>query len=192
MPMKQLAGLASLIDAINETIGRAVSWLALTMVLVTFTLVVMRYVFGLASIALQESVIYMHGLLFMLAAGYTLLHDGHVRVDIFYREARARTKAWVNLLGVLFFLIPVCGLIWYASWSYVAQSWSVHEGSRETSGIQAVFLLKTVILVFVAQMILQGLALAARSIIVLMGGPEPQGPGGVTPASTAERERSAA
>lgn len=190
--MKFLAGLAGLIDSLNEAIGRAVSWLALTMVLVTFILVVMRYVFGLASIFMQESVIYMHGLLFMLAAGYTLLHDGHVRVDIFYREASESTKAWVDLLGVLFFLIPVCGLIWHVSWLYVAQSWAVHEGSKETSGIQAVFLLKTVILVFVALVILQGLSLAARALIVLVGGPAPHGPGGAAAAASAERERSAA
>jgi TRAP-type mannitol/chloroaromatic compound transport system permease small subunit len=173
MLMKELAGLANIVDSVSEAIGRTISWLAVAMVLLQFVLVVMRYVFGLASIFMQESVIYMHGVLFMVAAGYTLLHDGHVRVDVFYREASDRARAWVNLLGVFGLLIPVCLLIWYVSWSYVAQSWSVHEGSRETSGIQGVFLLKSVILVFVVLMILQGLSLAARAAIVLMGGPSP-------------------
>ncbi len=176
--MRELAALARAIDAVNEAIGRAVSWLAVGMVAVQFTLVVMRYVFGLASIAMQESVIYMHGLLFMLAAGYTLLHDGHVRVDIFYRDASRRRKAAIDLAGVFLFLIPACLLIGYVAWPYVGQSWAVLEGSRETSGIPGVFLFKTAILVFVALTIAQGLAMAARAALLLMGAPPPP-PGGV-------------
>lgn len=168
--MKGLIRLADVLDTVSETTGRIVSWLAVAMVLVQFALVVMRYVFGLASIAMQESVIYMHGILFMVAAGYTLLHDAHVRVDVFYREAGERARAWINLIGVFGFLVPVCGLIWYVSWDYVARSWAVLEGSRETSGIQGVYLLKSVILVFVALVVLQGLSLAARAAVVLMGG----------------------
>lgn len=167
--MRELAALVRAIDAVNEAIGRAVAWLAVGMVAAQFALVLMRYVFGLASIAMQESVIYMHGLLFMLAAGYTLLHDGHVRVDVFYRGASPRRKAAIDLAGVFLFLIPACLLIGYVSWPYVARSWAVLEGSRETSGIPGVFLFKTSILIFVALMIAQGLAMAARAALLLMG-----------------------
>ncbi len=172
--MNFLASAARYIDAFNDKIGKGVAWLALTMVLVQFTVVVMRYVFGIGSIFMQESIIYLHAVVFMLGAGYTLLHGGHVRVDIFYREASARRKAVVDLLGVAFFLMPVCVLIWWASWPYVASSWRVFEGSREVSGIQAVFLLKTVILVFVALVVMQGISLAIRSLLILLGAEKPQ------------------
>ena len=167
--MSTLARVAGFIDRANGLIGRWVSWLALFMVLVQFLLVIMRYVFGIGSILIQESLIYAHGTLFMMAAGYTLLMDGHVRVDVFYRGTSAAKKAIVDLCGVLFLLLPVCYLLWDASWPYVAESWKVLEGSRETSGIQGVFLLKTVILVFVALLALQGLSLAIRSLMVLTG-----------------------
>ncbi len=172
--MNYLSWLAGRIDALNDTIGKAVVWLALAMVLVQFVVVVMRYVFGIGSIFMQESILYLHAVVFMVGAGYTLLHNGHVRVDIFYREASARRKAVVDLAGVALFLLPVCGLIWWGSWTYVANSWRVFEGSRETSGIQAVFLLKSVILVFVALVVLQGLSMAARSVIVLLGAGPPR------------------
>ncbi len=164
-----LVSVAQRIDALNENIGKAVAWLALFMVIVQFIVVIMRYVFGIGSIFMQESIIYLHATVFMLGAGYTLLHNGHVRVDIFYREASPRRKAVVDILGVAIFLIPVCALIWWGSWPYVANSWRVFEGSRETSGIQAVFLLKTVILVFVVLVVLQGISLAIRSLLILAG-----------------------
>ena len=167
--MRGLLAIVRLIDALNDVVGRAVSWLALFMVLVQFALVIMRYVFGLGSIWIQESLIYAHGTLFMAAAGYTLLVDGHVRVDVFYREAPLRRKALVDLLGVLFLLFPVCALIWWVSMPYVEASWAVREGSRETSGIQAVYLFKTMILVFVVLLALQGLSLAIKSAARLAG-----------------------
>lgn len=167
--MSFLVSVAQRIDALNENIGKVVAWLALMMVIVQFIVVIMRYVFGIGSIFMQESIIYLHAVVFMVGAGYTLLHNGHVRVDIFYREASPRRKAVVDLVGVVIFLIPVCALIWWASWPYVASSWEVFEGSRETSGIQAVFLLKTVILVFVALVVLQGISLAIRSLLILAG-----------------------
>lgn len=167
--MHSLEKLAGVIDAANEKIGRATAWLALAMVLLQFTVVVLRYIFGFGSIMMQEGITYLHAILFMFGAGYTLLHGGHVRVDIFYRDATPRTKAIVDMAGVILFLIPVSLLIIWATWPYIVTSWSVHEGSRETSGIQAVYLLKTVILVFAGLMIVQGLAMAARSWLVIKG-----------------------
>jgi len=167
--LSHLASLARIIDAVNERVGRTIAWAALAMVLVQFTVVVLRYVFGFGSILMQESVIYLHAVLFMIGAGYTLLQDGHVRLDIFYRDASIRTKALVDLWGSIGLLIPVTVLIWWFSWPYVAGSWKVLEGSKETSGIHAVFLLKTVILVFAALMFAQGISLLVRSILTLKG-----------------------
>ena len=165
--MDVIARIARDIDWFNERVGRVVSWVAVIMVLTQFVVVETRYIFGFGSIFMQESVFYMHGVLFMVGAGYTLLHGGHVRVDIFYREASKKHKAIVDLAGVIVFLIPISGLIWWAGWAYVARSWSVFEGSIETSGIPALFLLKSVILVFATLVPLQGISMAARSILVL-------------------------
>ena len=164
--MRRLAGV---IDALNERIGRAVSWLALLIVLIQFAVVVGRYVFGVGSIWVQELIIYLFGFLFMLAAAYTLRHDGHVRVDIFYREAPPRRKAIVNLVGSIVFLIPICLLILWAAWPYVMQSWAILERSQESSGIPARYLQKTAILVFAVLMALQGLSVAIHSILAIRG-----------------------
>ncbi len=149
------------------------------MVLVQFGIVILRYVFAVGFIPLQESIWYLHGMLFMLGAGYTLLHEGHVRVDIFYRSASARYKALVDLLGVLVFLLPVCLISWSLSWRYVLNSWRIREGSTEVSGLPYIYLLKTVILIFLALLIIQGLALALRSLLVLLGRAAPRADGGV-------------
>jgi TRAP-type mannitol/chloroaromatic compound transport system permease small subunit len=156
--MNKLQSLAALIDALNHAIGRSTAWLALAMVLVQFSVVVMRYVFGIGSIMMQEAIVYMHGVLFMMAAADTLLQNEHVRVDIFYARASAERKALIDLLGSAFFILPFCILIAYVSYDYVSMSWSVREGSRETSGIQGVFLLKSVILLFAAQLALQAIS----------------------------------
>ena len=164
-----LAALSRAIDAANEHIGRVASWLALLMVLLQFIVVVMRYIFGVGFIAMQEGVIYLHATLFLVGAGYTLLHGGHVRVDIFYRDARPRRRALVDLLGVVLFLLPVCVIIGWASWPYLEQSWSVFEGSKETSGIHAVYALKTMIMIFVVLIAVQGISLALRALLTLAG-----------------------
>ena len=164
-----LVALSRAIDAANEHIGRVASWLALLMVLLQFVVVVMRYVFGVGFIFMQEGVIYLHATLFMVGAGYTMLHGGHVRVDIFYRDARPRRRALVDLLGVILFLLPVCVVIGWASWPYVEQSWSVFEGSKETSGIHAVYALKSMILAFVVLISFQGLSLALNAVLTLAG-----------------------
>lgn len=160
------------LDAIGEQVGRAVSWLALAMVVITFTIVVLRYVFDIGWIAMQETVTYLHALVFMLGAAYTLKHDGHVRVDIFYRRLPLRGQAWVDLLGTLLLLLPVSGYIGWASWDYVAASWELREGSHEAGGLPGVFLLKSAIPVMALLMALQGIALAVRSLRILTGHPE--------------------
>jgi TRAP-type mannitol/chloroaromatic compound transport system permease small subunit len=159
----------TLIDAFNERISNAVAWLTALMVLTMFGIVVLRYGFSIGSIAFQESITYMHGLIFMLAIAHTLKINGHVRVDILYQRFGAQGKAWVNLLGACFLLLPVCAFIFAISWAYVATSWSYYEGSREAGGIDAVFLLKSLIPLMAGLLFLQGLSEALKSICVLTG-----------------------
>lgn len=165
--------LADRIDRLNGVVGRTMAWAALFIVLVQFAVVVLRYVFGFGSIWLSESIIYGHAALFMLAAAWTLREGGHVRVDVFYADASPRTRAWVDLLGALLLLLPfMLVLLWFA-WPYVARSWAILERSRETSGIPAVFLLKTLIPLFALMMALQGVAQAIRAFEVLAARGEP-------------------
>ena len=139
------------------------------MALATFIIVALRYGFNLGWIWMQESVVYMHGMLFMLTAGYTLLKQGHVRVDIFYRPANRRYKAAVDLFGALFLLWPTCLVILYYGYPYVMDSWIVLEGSKEAGGIPGVFLLKTTLLLGALLLGLQGLAQAGTSLLILSG-----------------------
>ena len=167
--MTGLGTIIQLIDRVNRSIGDTIAWLAVAMVVLQFGVVVAHYVFGLGSIFAQEAITYMHGILFMMAAGYTLLRDGHVRVDIFYARAAPKTKNLINLLGAIFLLIPVCIIVWWSWWPFVVSSWSVFEGSRETSGIQAIYLLKTIILLFSVLLGAQGVSLALKSSLALAG-----------------------
>ena len=158
------------LDAFTEVSGRWLAWLALGMAAVTAFVVLLRYGFNIGSIASQEAVTYMHGSLFMLGAAYTLKHNGHVRVDIFYRSFKPRTQAWINSLGDIVFLLPVCLFILGASWSYVSESWAIREVSPEPGGIPAVFLLKTLLLLLPINLLLQGVAEILRNAIVLVEG----------------------
>lgn len=185
-----LSSLVRTVDTLNERLGQAVSWLALFMVVVQFAVVLMRYVFGVGWIWVQESIIYMHAIVFLIAAGYTLLHNGHVRVDIFYGGMGARGKAIVDLIGGLLFLLPMCVLVFWVSFPYVAKSWAVMEISQEgDSGIPGVYLLKSVILLFAVLVALQGLALMARSLLTLNGA-EPPAAYGADPKSDGAEEAS--
>lgn len=164
-----LARFAAVVDTLNEWVGRAIAWLTLAMVLLMFTMVVLRYGFDWNSLALQESVTYLHALVFMAGVAYTLRHDEHVRVDIFYRQMSPRRQALVNLLGALFLLVPVCLFILVESWDYVARAWRILEGSRQTGGLPLVFLLKSFIPLMAGLLLLQGLAQAAHALRVLRG-----------------------
>ncbi|NKN31853.1 TRAP transporter small permease subunit [Marichromatium bheemlicum] len=150
-------------------IGELVAWLTLAMVLVTFTVVILRYVFDLGWIALQESITYLHGVMFMLAIAYTFGANGHVRVDILYQRWSRRTRAWIDLGGTLLLLLPVCGFILWLGWDYVGESWRVREASREAGGLPGVYLLKTLILVMPALLLAQGLCYALRNALYLAG-----------------------
>jgi TRAP-type mannitol/chloroaromatic compound transport system permease small subunit len=165
----RILAFADRVDALIRHIGELAAWLSLAMVLITFTVVLLRYAFDLGSISLQESVTYMHATLFMLGIAYTLGRDAHVRVDIFYERLSRRGRAQVDLIGTLLLLIPVCVLILWLGWEYVAESWRVKEASREAGGLPAVYLLKTLILMMPLLLLLQGLVYAVRNWFFLMG-----------------------
>jgi len=164
-----LARISRAIDRISEAIGRTISWLTLMLVLMQFLIVIGHYIFHIGAIYLQESLLYMHSMIFLGAAGYTLRHNGHVRVDIFYSHFSEKARAWINLVGCLFFLIPVVSVIGWMAWPYVADSWQSWEGSIESSGIQAVYLLKSMILFFAATLFLQSLSLLLHSGLTIAG-----------------------
>lgn len=167
--MTALARLADIVDRFNDTVGRGVRWLALGLVLVQFVVVVLRYVFGSSFIWMQESVIYTHATLFMLAIGYTLLHDGHVRVDVIYAGLPRRRQAWIELAGALVAILPFCLLVLWACWPYVSISWRMREGPMFPGGIPWLYLLKSLIPAMAVLLLLQGVSVACRAILVLGG-----------------------
>jgi TRAP-type mannitol/chloroaromatic compound transport system permease small subunit len=165
----RLATLAATVDRLTAAVGRAVSGCLVGMVVVQVVVVLMRYVLGVGSIWLSETIIYAHATLFMGAAAWTLQSGGHVRVDIFYGAASPRTRALIDLLGALLLLLPFVGVLAWFALPYVARSWAILERSPEASGLPLVFLLKTLILLFALLLCLQGLAQAARAWLVLTG-----------------------
>lgn len=158
--------LSSTLDSISLALGGFAAWLTLLMVCVTFVIVVMRYVFDVGFIWLQESLTWLHATVFMLGAAYTLQQDEHVRVDIFYREMSASRKAWVNALGVLLFIFPLCAFFLIESWDYVRAAWSMKEVSRDSGGLPypAIPLLKSLLLLMPVTLALQGLSLLLGSL----------------------------
>jgi TRAP-type mannitol/chloroaromatic compound transport system permease small subunit len=160
-----------MLGRISSFLGKASAWLTLFMVLVTFIVVVMRYVFDAGLIWLQESVVWMHAFVFMVGAADTLQQEEHVRVDIFYREMSPQRRAWVDAIGVIVFLLPLCGLLAFKAFDFVALSWKLQEASRESGGLPypLIPLLKSILVVMPITLGLQGVALLARSIRTLQG-----------------------
>ena len=154
-------------SALTGWIGRTASWLTLLMVLLTFGIVILRYGMNQGWIWLQESVTYLHALVFMTAAAWTFQTDDHVRVDIFYRDRSIRHKAWVNLLGTLVFLVPFSVFLMVIGWDYVAASWATKESSREAGGLPLVYLLKSLILIMPALLLIQSYSVVRTCISTL-------------------------
>lgn len=154
-------------DKIIRWIGLFAAWLLIPMVLVESLVVILRYGFEYGSIAMQESVTYLHACCFMLGAAYALQCDEHVRVDIFYREFSATKQAWVNLLGALFFVLPFCGFVITSSLEYVEQAWRIKEASADSGGIAGVYLLKSLIPLLAVLLGIQALAEIARNTLLL-------------------------
>ena len=157
------------VEFMNEWIGRFVGWVTLGLVLVVFVDVVMRYLFNTSYVFTQELEWHLFGFIFLIGAGYTLLHDGHVRVDIIYQRLGARGQAWINLIGVIFFLLPGCIMLIITSWKFMYNSWSIMEGSPDPGGIPFRFLLKGTITAGFVLLTLQGLSLGIHSLFELLG-----------------------
>jgi len=172
-----LLSLAGRIDRCTAAIGRAAAWLALVVVLLQFALVLARYMFGIGSIWLTETVIYANAALFLLASAWTLAAGGHVRVDVFYAHATPRGRALIDLIGSLLLLLPFAITVLLLSAPFAARSWAILERSQESSGLPLVFLLKTLIPVFAVMMALQGVSQAAHALALLIP-PAPAGEGG--------------
>ncbi|MGC2854254.1 TRAP transporter small permease subunit [Novispirillum sp. DQ9] len=167
--MQALALIIRGISGLNSFIGRVFSWLTLGIVLVCFAVVVLRYMFSIGFVWMQDLYVWMNAILFTGIAGFTLLKNGHVRVDIFYRKASTRFKAWIDLIGFFIFMIPFSGVLLYWSLPYVERSWRFMEGSRNIGGMPGLYIVKTFVLVFAVVILLQGLAMALRSVLVLAG-----------------------
>lgn len=160
------------IDRLSIVTGRAVAWLTLAMVLVTFVIVVLRYVFDVGFIWLQETLTWFHAVVFMLGAAYTLQQEEHVRVDIFYRNMSERHRAWVNFLGVILFVFPMCAFFVWTSWGYVISSWIIGEVSRNAGGLPYPFLplFKSLLLLMPVTVALQGVSLLLKSLDSIRSG----------------------
>jgi TRAP-type mannitol/chloroaromatic compound transport system permease small subunit len=157
------------IDKVNETVGRLVSWVTLLLVLVVFVDVVMRYLFKTSFVFTQEMEWHLFAFIFLIGAGYTLLHDGHVRVDIIYQRLSQKGQAWVNLIGVIFFLIPGCYLVIVTSWKFVGNSFSMMEGSPDPGGIPFRFIVKSFMTVGYSLLLLQGLSMGLHALLQILG-----------------------
>ncbi len=169
-PQRLTQNLAPPLTAFVRATGRVVMWFLLLMALVQFGIVILRYVFGINFIFMQESITYMHGAVFLLAGGYALLTDDHVRVDIFYRSSSPKRKALIDFIGTYLFLFPICLLLLWTASPYVANSWAVGEGSAETSGIQGVFIIKSFVPAFALLLAMAGFSVAARASLTLREG----------------------
>jgi TRAP-type mannitol/chloroaromatic compound transport system permease small subunit len=173
--MNAIEKLADGIDAFSDFMGRVFSWLMLPVVVISFAVVMMRYVFGVGFPWLQETYVWLHGVAVLMCAAWVLKEGRHVRVDLLYKKWSDRGKAKADLFGVLFFLYPMMGFLFWWSLPSVQRSWRLLERSSTTDGLQFVYLMKTVIPVFCVLMMIQGLSMAIRALLVLARGEKSSG-----------------
>lgn len=169
--MKWVESLVRTIDEINDRVGKGVSWLSFSLVILVVFDVLMRYVFKRSFVAVQEAEWHIFALFFLIGGGYTLLKDSHVRVDIFYQRMSARVQAWINLIGVLFFLLPGCYLVMKTSSKFAWTSWLVREASADPGGLPARYLLKGVVALAFLLIAIQGVSMGLKSLMFLVGKP---------------------
>lgn len=167
--MRLLTEFVHAVDTLNEWVGRGVAWLTLACVITCFAVVVLRYAFSVGYPWMQELYVWQHAIVFLLGAGYTFLHRGHVSVDIFYGQMSSRKKAWLDIFGTLVFLFPWLFLVAYVSAPFIVASWSIREPSSTADGMPAVYVLKSAIAAFCALVFMQGLALLVRRGLFLAG-----------------------
>ncbi|MFY9211262.1 MAG: TRAP transporter small permease subunit [Aestuariivita sp.] len=171
--MRAMILLIDILDGLTEYFGRLISWLVLFMVLMTFANVVLRYVYGISNVAMSETTLYAFAITLSASAGWTLLRNEHVRVDIFYGAMSQRARALIDLLGTVFFLAPVLYIIVTRAFPYVERSWKIREASAEVAGLPYIYILKTFLLVFAAVLAIQGLSFLLRNLYTLILGRPP-------------------
>jgi len=169
-----LAKFCRTIDKTNAVIGKTVAYGTLLMALIMFSVVVLRYGFNLGWIAMQESITYLHAAVFLLGSAYTYQQNGHVRVDVFYRRFSSKTKTIIDLLGCVFFMLPVALYIAITCWPYVMESWQLLEGSREPGGLPFLYVLKSFLLIFAITLVLQSISEILKNSMRLFTKPEVQ------------------
>ena len=167
--MNALKTVSRWIDILNEWVGRGVAWVTLALVVVIFIDVIMRYLFNTSFVFTQELEWHLFAFIFLIGAGYTLLHDGHVRVDIIYQRLGLKGRAWINLLGVIFFLIPGCLMVMSTSWKFAVNSFMMMEGSPDPGGIPFRFIVKGCIPAGFLLLLIQGISLAMHSLLQILG-----------------------
>jgi TRAP-type mannitol/chloroaromatic compound transport system permease small subunit len=167
--MNSLHRFVKVVDAVNDWVGRTVAWLTLGCVLTCFAVVVLRYAFNVGFPWMQELYVWQHAAVFMAGAGYTMLHRGHVNVDVMYGKLSGRGKAWVDILGTLFFLFPWLAILAVTSAPFVLSSWSIREASATADGMPGLYLLKSLLWVLCTLLFVQGLAMIARRMLYLTG-----------------------
>ena len=160
-----LKNLSSTISYINKIAGFICSIIVVLMSLNVFLVVVLRYLFGISFIWMQETYVWMHAYIFMLGAGYTYLNDDHVRIDIIYRSSSKLYKALIDSIGIIFLLFPFLYIIWNYSYPFVYKSWQMNEISREAGGLSMLYLLKLAILLFVALLSIQAISKIINNFI---------------------------
>ena len=158
MLFKNLKNLSLIINSINKIAGYICALLVVFMTINVFLVVILRYLFGISFIWMQETYVWMHAFIFMLGAGFTYLNDDHVRIDIIYRSSSQIYKTIVDLVGIIFFLFPLLYIIWIFSYPFVYKSWQMNEISREAGGLSMLYLLKSAILLFVTLLFLQAIS----------------------------------
>lgn len=167
--MGLIAAIARALDRVTDTVGRVVMWLAVLLVLTQLAVVLLRYAFSTSFIQLQEGVIYTHATLFMLGIAFTMLHEGHVRVDILYADMTPRRRAWIDLIGVLVAVIPFAVLVIWTCWPFVAASWRIREGAIAYGGLPFQYLLKSLIPAMAMLLLIAAVAHLCRCVLTIAG-----------------------
>ncbi len=162
---RAIQAIISTLNSINEFVGRSVAWLNVLLIILICYDVFMRKLFKITSVAIFEMEWHLFAMIFLLSAGFTLKHDRHVRVDVFYGRFSKRVKAWVNLTGTLLFLIPLCWMTINSGWLFTKFAYVIHEQSSDPGGLPARYLIKAVIMVGFFFLLLQALSLALQSVL---------------------------
>ncbi|MEM8914304.1 MAG: TRAP transporter small permease subunit [Pseudomonadota bacterium] len=161
------------LERINEIVGEITAILSVLLVLNVFLVAFLRYAFGFGEIWMQELYVWIHATIFLAGAGYTLRHEGHVRIDLFYASANLRYRAIVNTLGCIFLGLPLVYVLGTKAWPMIVRSWQSLEKSAEVGGMPALYIFKSLILVFCVCLGIQLIVLLVRSIAILVSGPLP-------------------